>query len=126
MDNASPSSAPAPSPYGRSISLTLACALAFLVALQAFAFAFGPDYRKLAASLGAPWLTPFILVSSLVAIFFLVVLWWRMRRWAAWGFLAVCLVQSLVFLSLGHWRLTMLVLPGVVGGAAAWNWARLR
>lgn len=125
MDNASPPPSPA-APYRRSISLTLACALAFLVALQAFAFSFGPDYRKLGASLGASWLPGFILATSLVAIFFLVTLWWRMRRWAAWGFLCVCLAQSAAFLSLGHWRLTMLVLPALVGGAAAWNWARLR
>jgi hypothetical protein len=125
MDDASPPS-PGPAPYRRSVSLTLACALAFLVALNALAYAFGPDYRKLAVSLGAPWLTRFILVSSFVAIVFLVVLWWRMRRWAVWGFLGVCLAQNLLFLYLGQWRLTMLVLPALISAAAAWNWARLR
>jgi hypothetical protein len=125
-DSGMGASPPSPQPYRRSISLTLVCALAFLVALQAFAFAFGPDYRNLAASLGAPWLTRFILASSLVAIFFLVVLWWRMRRWAVWGFLAVAATQSLAYLQLGQWRLTMLVLPALVAGAAAWNWSRLR
>jgi len=116
-----PSAAPS-----RSISLTLACALAFLAAVQAFAFAYGPDYRKLGASLGAPWLPSYILTSSLLTIFLLVALWWRMRRWAVWGYLAVCASQSMVLAYLGHWRLTMLVLPALVGGAAAWNWARLR
>ena len=115
-----------PAPARRSLSLTLACALAFLVALQAFAFSFGPDYRRLGASLGAPWLPRFIFASSLIAIGFLVALWWRMRRWALWGFLAVSAAQSLAFAHLGQWRLTMLVLPALVGGAAAWNWARLR
>jgi hypothetical protein len=124
MDNASPP--PSAAPYRRSLSLTLACALAFLVALNAFAYSFGPDYRKLAASLEAPWLPRFILATSLLAIVFLVTLWWQMRRWALWGFLGVCLVQSAAFLHLGQWRLTMLVLPALVGGAAAWNWARLR
>lgn len=124
MDNPSPPSPAAP--YRRSISLTLACALAFLVALQALAFSFGPDYRKLGASLGAPWLPRYIFATSLVTILFLVTLWWRMRRWAVWGFLGVCLAQSATFLSLGQWRLTMLVLPALVGAAAAWNWARLR
>jgi hypothetical protein len=115
-----------PTPYRRSISLTLVCAFAFLVALQAFAFAYSPDYRKLGASLAAPWLPRFILVSSAAAMLFLVVLWWRMRRWAVWGFLAVAATQSAAFLHLGQWRLTMLVLPALVAGAAAWNWARLR
>jgi hypothetical protein len=110
----------------RSLSLTLACAVAFLCGLQAFAFAFGPDYRNLGGTLGAPWLTRFILVSSLVAMAFLVALWWRMRRWAVWGFLAVAAAQSAVFLHLGQWRLTMLILPAIIGAAAAWNWARLR
>ncbi len=110
----------------RSISLTLACAVAFLAAVQAFAFAYGPDYRKLGASLGAPWLPSYILTSSLLTIFLLVALWWRMRRWAVWGYLAVCASQSMALAYLGHWRLTMLVLPALVGGAAAWNWSRLR
>jgi hypothetical protein len=117
---------PAPAPYRRSLSLTLTCALAFLAALQAFAFSFGPDYRNLGASLGAPWLPRFIFASSAAAMFFLVVLWWRMLRLAVWGFLAVAALQSLAFVHLGQWRLTMLVLPALVGGAAAWNWARLR
>jgi O-antigen ligase len=123
MDASAP---PPPAPYRRSISLTLACALAFLAALQALAFSFGPDYRNLGTSLGAPWLPRFIFASSAVAMFFLVALWWRMRRWALWGFLLVAAAQSITFLQLGQWRLTMLVLPALVGGAAAWNWARLR
>jgi hypothetical protein len=117
---------PSPAPYQRSLSLTLVCAVAFLAAVQGFAFAYGPDYRKLGTSLGAPWLPTFILVSSLFAIAFLVALWWRMRRWALFGFLAVSAAQSLVFARLGGWELTMLVLPAVVAGAGAWNWARLR
>jgi len=123
MDAPSPA---APEPYRRSISLTLVCAVAFLAALQAFAFSFGPDYRNLGAALGAPWLPRFIFASSAVAIFFLVMLWWRMLRWAVWAFLSVAAVQSAVFVHLGQWRLTMLLLPALVAGAAAWNWARLR
>ena len=120
-------SRPSPSPAPRrSISLTLACAIAFLAAVQAFAFAYGPDYRKLGASLGAPWLPTYILATSLLTIGLLVALWWQMRRWAFWGYLCVCASQSIVLASLGHWRLTMLVLPALVGAAAAWNWARLR
>jgi hypothetical protein len=121
----SPSS-PAPAQPRRSISLTVACAIAFLAAVQGFSFSYGPDYRRLGNSLGAPWLPGFILVSSLFTIAFLVALWWRMRRWALWGFLGVAAVQSGVFAYLGHWRLTMLVLPAVLSGAAAWNWGRLR
>jgi hypothetical protein len=113
-------------PYRRSISLTLVCALAFLAALQAFAFSFGPDYRNLGTSLGAPWLPRFIFASSAVTMVFLVTLWWQMRRWAVWGFLAVAAGQSMAFVHLGQWRLTMLVLPALVAAAAAWNWARLR
>src|SRR5271163_7285 len=103
MDAPSPA---APEPYRRSISLTLVCAVAFLAALQAFAFSFGPDYRNLGAALGAPWLPRFIFASSAVAIFFLVMLWWRMLRWAVWAFLSVAAVQSAVFVHLGQWRLT--------------------
>jgi len=127
MDSSSDAaSTPSPAPYQRSLSLTLACAVAFLAAVQAFAFAYGPDYRKLGASFGAPWLPTFILVSAPLAMGFLVALWWRMRRWALFGFLAVCAAQSLVFAYLGHWQLTMLLLPALVAGAGAWNWGRLR
>jgi hypothetical protein len=49
-----------------------------------------------------------------------------MRRWALWGFLTVSAVQSLAWLHLGWWRPVMLLLPALVGGAAAWNWGRLR
>jgi hypothetical protein len=111
---------------GRSLSLTLACAVAFFFQLQAFAFAFGPDFRRLGASIEAPWLPTFIFVTSLIAIGFLVTLWWRMRRWAVWGFLATTATQSLPFVPSGKLSPTMLVLPVLVGGAAAWNWARLR
>ena len=38
---------------------------------------------------------------------FLVVLWWRMLRLAVWGFLAVAASQSVAFVYLGQWRLTM-------------------
>jgi hypothetical protein len=114
-----------PSPRRRSVLLTLACAAAFLAALQAFAFSFGPDYRNFGATLGARWLPGFVLGSSLLSIAFLVALWWRMRRWALWGFLAVAAAQSVAWVHLGWWRPTMLVLPALVGGAAAWTWDRL-
>ncbi len=117
---------PSPKPRRPSISLTLACAVGFLASLQAFAFSFGPDYRKLGASVGAPWLSAFSLASSLPAIFFLVTLWWWMRRWALWGFLAVAAVQSVAWAHLGWWRPTMLLVPALIAGAAAWNWDRLR
>jgi hypothetical protein len=126
MDSRSDAVPPPPTPSRRSLSLTVVCAVAFLAAIQAFAFAYGPDYRRLGASLGAPWLPTFILVSSLFSMAFLVVLWWPMRRFAVWGFLAVSAAQSLVFMRLGHWQLTMLVLPALVAGAGAWNWPRLR
>jgi hypothetical protein len=119
---------PSPAPYQRSISLTLACALAFLSALQCFAFAYGPDFRHLGETLGAPWLPTFILVSSLLAMPLLVALWWRMRRWALWGFLALTAMQSVTFASLGGWRVAILVLvlPALVAAAGAWNWPQLR
>ncbi len=119
---------PSPTPAARrpSVSLTVACAIAFLAALQGFAFSFGPDYRKLGASVGAAWLPAFILGRSLLSVGFVVAVWWRMRRWALWGFLAVAATQSLAWAELGLWRATMLVLPALVAGAAAWNWARLR
>jgi len=114
------------SPRRRSLSLTLACAVSFLAALQGFAFSFGPDYRNLGQSLGARWLPGFVLGSSLLSIVCLVALWWRMRRWAVWGFLAVAAAQSVAWVHLGWWRPTMLVMPALVGGAAAWSWDRLR
>jgi hypothetical protein len=121
-------SPPSPPPLlgGRSLSLTLACVVAFFFQLQAFAFAYGPDFRALGASLNAPWLPTFIFVTSFVAVAFVVTLWWRMRRWAVWGFLATTATQSLPFVHSGKLSPTMLVLPTLVGGAAAWNWARLR
>jgi hypothetical protein len=121
----SPTSPP-PLLGSRSVSLTLACAVAFLFQLQAFAFAYGPDFRRLGASMQAPWLPTFIFVTSFVGAAFAVALWWRMRRWAVWGFLATTATQSLPFMVTGRLSPTMLVLPTLVGGAAAWNWARLR
>ena len=117
---------PAPSTRRPSILLTVACAVSFLAALQGFAFSYGPDYRKLGASVGAPWLSAFVLASSLLSLGFLVALWWRMRRWALWGFLVVAAVQGGVWASLGLWKPTMLVLPALLAGAGVWNWARLR
>jgi hypothetical protein len=110
----------------RSIALTVVCAVAFLGALQAFAFSYGPDFRKLATSTGAPWLPRFIFASSFATMVFLVALWWRMRRWALWGYLAVVLVQSVIMARLGSWGPTMLVFPALVGAASAWTWERLR
>jgi hypothetical protein len=110
----------------RSISLTLACAVAFAAALQAFAYSFAPVYRQIARATGAWWLPGFILGSSLLAIVFLVALWWPMRRWALWGYLAVAAAQNLALALLGRWQTTMLLLPALIGGAAAWNWGRLR
>jgi hypothetical protein len=118
--------APQPPLRPRSLALTVACAVAFLAALQAFAFAYGPDFRQLTAATRAPWLPRFIVGSSFVAIVFLVALWWRMRRWALWGYLAVVLVQNVVMARLGSWGPAMLVFPVVVGAASAWTWDRLR
>jgi hypothetical protein len=119
---------PSPTPLlgRRSLSLTVACAVAFLFQFQAFAFAYGPDFRRLGASLQLPWLPTFIFVTSFVGSAFAVALWWRMRRWAVWGFLATTATQSLPFVYAGKLSPTMLLLPTLVGGAAAWNWARLR
>ena len=117
---------PSRQPRRPSLVLTLACGVGFLAALQGFAFSYGPDYRKLAASAGAPWLPAFVLGTSLLSLGLLVLLWWRMRRWAMWGFLAVGAGQSVVWAHLGLWRPVMLVFPALIAGAAAWNWERLR
>lgn len=117
---------PQPPLRDRSPVLTVACAVAFLFALQALAFAYNPVYRQLATTTRAPWLPAFILGSSAVALGCLVVLWWRMRRVGLWGYLAVVLVQNLVWARLGSWGPTMLLLPVVVSAASAWTWDRLR
>jgi hypothetical protein len=110
----------------RSMALTIACAVAFLGSLQAFSYSFSPLYRTLGAASGAPWLPAFIFTSSLASIGFLVALWWRMRRWALWGYLAVAVVQSVVWATLGRWVPAMLLYPVLVVAAAAWCWSRLR
>jgi hypothetical protein len=116
--------APQPSPV-RSIFLTVACAFAAVAALQALAFAFRPETRALAATVGAPWLPGFQLVSAALALVFLVALW-TMRRWALWGYLAVIAGQSVVLLRLGVWSPVVLLFPALVAAAAAWSWERLR
>ncbi|HMK71735.1 MAG TPA: hypothetical protein VK454_00265 [Myxococcaceae bacterium] len=118
--------APFPALRRRSISLTVACAVAFAGALQAVAFSFSPFYRELAAATGARWLMGFILGSSMLAIVFLVALWWRMRRWPLWGYLAVAAGQNLTMAALGRWGPQMLLFPVLVGAAAAWSWEQLR
>jgi hypothetical protein len=118
--------APSPPLRRRSIVLTIACAVAFAGALQALAFSFSPIYRKLGAATGASWLPAFVFSSALVSIGFLVTLWWRMRRWALWGYLTVALVQSLVWGVLANWGPTMLLYPGMVVAAAVWCWPQLR
>ena len=109
----------------RSISLTVACAFAGVAALQALAFAYSPPIRDVAAKAGAPWVPTFLLVTAFLALAFLVVLW-TMRRWGLWGYLAVIGVQFAAFVSIGTWNPLLLVCPVLVGGAAAWNWGRLR
>lgn len=112
-------------PSRRSIFLTVACAFAGVAALQALAFAFRPETKALAATVGAPWLPAFQLVSAALALGFLVALW-TMRRWALWGYLAVIAAQSVVLLRLGAWSPVVLLFPVLVAAAAAWNWERLR
>jgi hypothetical protein len=118
--------APSPAFRRRSMALTIACAVAFLGSLQALSYSFSPVYRMLGATRGAPWLPAFVFTGSLASIGFLVALWWRMRRWALWGYLAVALVQSLVWVKLGSWGPTMLIFPGLVVAAATWCWSQLR
>ncbi|HXX32664.1 MAG TPA: hypothetical protein VEJ89_18315 [Myxococcaceae bacterium] len=110
----------------RSIALTVACAIAFAGALQAVAFAFSPLYRELGASAGAGWLPAFIFASSLLAIAFLVILWWRMRRAPLLGYLGVIAAQNAVMAWLGRWSALMLLFPALVTAAAAWTWKDLR
>lgn len=109
----------------RSLALVVACALAGLSALYGAAFAYDPPTRALAGQLGAPWFPLFRLLTSVLALAAVVTLWLH-RRWGLLVYLAVVGVQMAVFAVLGVWSPRFLLVPALVGGAAAWSWDRLR
>ena len=91
----------------RPASITLLCVLGFIGAPLIGFLIFSP----LAQQAGS-WFSPYLILSSLVWFGCLVGLW-MMRKWAAYTYTGLAVLNQVVLLGIGTWSAATLLVPGI-------------
>jgi hypothetical protein len=94
--------------FGRPVPITVICVLSAIGVL----FAIPLLFSEAARSIGA-WYPPYLALSAIVggacAVGF-----WIMRKWAAYLYIAMFVVNQIVMLAMGIWSVFALVIPLIV------------
>jgi serine/threonine protein kinase len=92
----------------RPIAITIICALGFIGDLAAVPLLFSPIAQQVGA-----WYQPYLLFSIVIGLTCTIGLW-RMKKWAAYLYLALLALNQALLLATGAWYIAMLVFPGIV------------
>ncbi|MFV0492690.1 MAG: hypothetical protein ACK5M4_12810 [Pseudorhodobacter sp.] len=92
----------------RPISITVICVLGFIGALIVVPLIFS----DLAQQIGA-WYPPYLGLSSIVGLVCMVGLW-MMKKWAAYTYTAVVLINQVILIGMGVWTIMALVIPAII------------
>jgi hypothetical protein len=109
-----------PVAINRPTSITIICGFGFIGSLCAVAIFFLGSV----SSMGA-WYPPFLATSIVVGLVSFVGLW-KMKRWGAFWYLALSLINQVVLLAMGKWSIIALILPAIVLAVVLPQFKKLR
>ncbi len=92
----------------RPTSITVICVIGFVGAIFAFQFIFSTTAQQIGS-----WYPPYLGFSSLVGLACMVGLW-MMKKWAAYTYTGLVVLNQIVLLAMGVWNVMALLIPAVV------------
>ena len=101
-----------PEPQKRPVAITVICVLGFIGVAIAVPLAFTGVARLVGS-----WYPPYLLLSAGMGLICMIGLW-KMKKWAAYTYATLFLVNQVVLLSMGLWNISTAILPLIVVGIA--------
>ena len=100
--------------------ITVICVFGALGMVLAVPLAFSGVARAIGA-----WYPPYLLASALVGAACMAGFWF-MRKWAAFTYAALFLVNQVVLITMGAWNIFSLLIPGIVTAVVFSVYKRMR
>lgn len=104
----------------KPLAITAICIIGLINAIQMFNVLLSPMVKQLgvayAVYFGAAALISLVCIGGL----------WFLRRWAAWVYAVVLMINQLVLVTMGLWEPTALVVPLVIIGVILRHFKQLR
>ncbi|WP_341502059.1 hypothetical protein [Gallaecimonas sp. GXIMD4217] len=92
----------------RPVSITVICIFGFIGAL----FTLPLLFSSIPGQIGA-WYPPYLAFSTLIGLACMLGLW-LMKKWAAYAYTLMVVVNQVVMLAMGVWNILALLIPAVI------------
>lgn len=92
----------------RPTSITIICIVGFIGAIGAIPLIFSPVAQQI-----GDWYPPYLGVSTIVGAVCMVGLW-MMKKWAAYTYTGLVVINQVVLLAMGVWNILALAIPAIV------------
>jgi hypothetical protein len=92
----------------RPTSITVICIIGFVGLLISIPLIFLPTTQQLAS-----WYPLYLAISVVIGAVCMVGLW-MMKKWAAYGYTVIFVVNQFILLAAGFWNIMSLVIPAIV------------
>jgi hypothetical protein len=118
LDKQEAYTAPYAQPKERPVAITVICVLGFVGAgLMIIVLPF--IFAKLDRMIGG-WYPPYLAFSSIVGLACMIGLW-KMKKWAAYTYTAMTVLNQIVMLAMGVWNVFALLVPAIVIAIALYH-----
>lgn len=107
---------------GRPLAITVICILGFIGAAIAIPVIFLVLPRQTIQIV--PWYSGYLVLSTLVGLTCMIGLW-KMKKWAAFAYLAFVLLNQVILINLGAWSIKSIIMPAVVIGIAFYHFDKM-
>jgi hypothetical protein len=92
----------------RPTSITVICIIGFVGLLFSIPLIFLPTTRQLAS-----WYPAYLAISVVIGAVCMVGLW-MMKKWAAYAYTIIFVVNQIILIAAGFWNIIGLVIPAIV------------
>jgi hypothetical protein len=70
------------------------------------------------------WYPPYLAVSSIIGLTTIIGVW-NMKKWAAYGYTGLSLLNQVILLALGLWSIPALILPAIFAVICLMNLSKM-
>jgi len=94
----------------RPVLITIICVIGFIAAILTFIMAFSGTTKLIGS-----WYPVYLIATRVITIIGIIGLW-KMKKWAAYTYIAVLTLNQFILIALGTWNAIGLIFPAVVAG----------
>jgi hypothetical protein len=96
----------------RPTAIMIICILGFVGAAVTLPIIFSDGAGKIGS-----WYPPYLALSAVIGFICMLGLW-RMRKWAAYSYAGLAVLNQIVLFTMGAWNIMALIIPAIVVGIA--------